>query len=160
MGYSQRSSNRFTIANWACAGTTTVTAASYASRLPLWAHRCSASMFSCFLVSGLMHELIFHNMTRRKPSWQVTFFFVLNGAAAMLEGALRRKTSLKLPKCVSTPLTISFVLVTAIWFFFPPVVESGAADRGIEEFRYFFNTLLSLSRGIVTQTRIPSLSIH
>lgn len=88
-----------------------------------------------------MHELIFHNMTKSKPTWEVTFFFVLNGAAAILEGALRRKTRLRLPKYVSTPLTITFVLVTAIWFFYPPLIDSGTADKAIGEFQYFFQTL-------------------
>jgi hypothetical protein len=101
-------------------------------------------MFSCFLVSGLMHELIFHIMTRRKPTWEVTCFFVLNGAAALLEGALRRKTTLRLPKPVSAVLTLSFVLVTAVWFFYPPLIDSGTADRAIAEFHHFFQTLYSV----------------
>lgn len=134
------SSNRWiTLTNCACAGTATSSPPYQASRLPLWAR--SVSMFSCFLVSGLMHELIFHNMTKSKPTWEVTFFFVLNGAAAILEGALRRKTRLRLPKYVSTPLTITFVLVTAIWFFYPPLIDSGTADKAIGEFQYFFQTL-------------------
>jgi len=63
----------------------------------------------------------------------------------MLEEALRQKTSLKLPKCVSTPLTLSFLLVTVVWFFFPPLVDSGTDDRGFAECRYFFDTLYHLA---------------
>jgi hypothetical protein len=119
---------------------------SYGSvKLPQWPR--SVATFACFLVSGLMHELIFYNMTRSKPTWEVTFFFVLNGSATMLEGALGQMTRLRLPKLVSIPLTVSFVLVTAIWYFYPPLVDSGIVDDSIAEFTYFFQRLHELVGG-------------
>ncbi|KAG0589662.1 hypothetical protein KC19_1G037700 [Ceratodon purpureus] len=104
----------------------------------------SVATFACFLASGLMHELIFYNMTRSKPTWAVTFFFILNGAATILEGALRQNTKLRLPKVVSIPLTLSFILVTAIWYFYPPLEDSGAVEDSIAEFTYFFESLHKL----------------
>ncbi|XAR56750.1 Long-chain-alcohol O-fatty-acyltransferase [Bertholletia excelsa] len=38
-----------------------------------------------FLVSGLMHELLFYYFTRAKPTWEVTLFFVVHGGCTAVE---------------------------------------------------------------------------
>ncbi|KAG0562986.1 hypothetical protein KC19_9G187400 [Ceratodon purpureus] len=125
---------------------TTSDAAVYAFNPPLLP-RCIA-MFSSFLVSGLMHELIFYNMSRSKPTWVSIIFFTLNGAATILEVAIRRKTRLRLSKYISIPLTLTFVLVTATWFLYPAIInEAGTDDEVIEEFQYFFHRLRQLVGG-------------
>jgi membrane associated rhomboid family serine protease len=103
---------------------------------PLWAR--SIGMFSCFLVSGLMHELIFYYMNRTKPTWEGTAFFTLNGAATLVELAIRKNTQLRIPKFVSVPLTLTFLFVTAIWLFFPALCGPGTDTKSIAEFQHFF----------------------
>ncbi|KAG0561978.1 hypothetical protein KC19_9G107700 [Ceratodon purpureus] len=126
---------------------TTSYAAAYAFNRPPLLPRCIA-MFSSFLVSGLMHELIFYNMSRSKPTWVSMIFFPLNGAATMLEVAVRRKTRLRLSKYISIPLTLTFVLVTAAWFLYPAIInEAGTDAEVIAEFQYFFHRLRQLVGG-------------
>jgi hypothetical protein len=43
-----------------------------------------------FLVSGLMHELIFYYFTRAYPTWEVTWFFVLQGVCVAIEIVVKK----------------------------------------------------------------------
>ncbi|KAI5333941.1 hypothetical protein L3X38_024073 [Prunus dulcis] len=101
---------------------------------PKWASL--PAVFVAFLVSGLMHELIFFYMTRVPPTWEVTWYFVLHGMCLVVEFGVKRALSggrWQLHWIVSTPLTIGFVMVTATWLFFPPLVRNGVDARAIEE---------------------------
>ncbi|KAJ4837261.1 hypothetical protein Tsubulata_013417 [Turnera subulata] len=90
-----------------------------------------------FVVSGLMHELIFYRLTRISPSWEVTCFFVLQGLCVVVEFGL--KTLLagrwRLYPAASTLLTVGFVLATANWLLFPPLVRTGADERVSDEYK-------------------------
>ncbi|CAJ1971465.1 unnamed protein product [Sphenostylis stenocarpa] len=101
---------------------------------PRWAS--VAAVMATFLVSGLMHELIFYYITRIAPTWEVTCFFLLHGVCVVAEfGAtmwLGRKW--RLHWVVSGPITVGFVIATAAWLFFPPLMRSGADERSIKEF--------------------------
>ena len=94
-----------------------------------------------FLVSGLMHELLFYHVTRASPSWEVTLFFVLQGACLVVELAVKRWFGgrWQLHWAISWPLTVGFVVMTAMWLFFPPLIRSGADERAIEECKMFLN---------------------
>ncbi|KAJ4822246.1 hypothetical protein Tsubulata_024565, partial [Turnera subulata] len=85
-------------------------------RWPEWAPL--PATLATFVVSGLMHELIFYRLTRTSPSWEVTCFFVLQGLCVVVEFAV---------------LTVGFAFVTANWLFFPPLVRTGADERAIAE---------------------------
>ncbi|KAL3508429.1 hypothetical protein ACH5RR_027830 [Cinchona calisaya] len=92
-----------------------------------------------FLVSGLMHELLFYYVTRSKPTWEMTLFFILHGLCVVFEFGIKigLKGKLELPWFVSGPLTVGFVILTSFWLFFPPVVRTGADALVLEEFRTF-----------------------
>jgi D-alanyl-lipoteichoic acid acyltransferase DltB (MBOAT superfamily) len=94
-----------------------------------------------FLVSGLMHELLFYRVTRASPSWEVTMFFVLQGVCLVVELAMKRWFGgrWQLHWAVSGPLTVGFVMMTAMWLFFPPLIRSGADEHAIEECKMFFH---------------------
>ncbi|KAJ6988377.1 long-chain-alcohol O-fatty-acyltransferase 5 [Populus alba x Populus x berolinensis] len=96
---------------------------------------------ACFLVSGLMHELLFYRVTRASPSWEVTLFFVLQGVCLVVELAMKRWFGgrWQLHWAVSGPLTVGFVMMTAMWLFFPPLIRSGADEHAIEECKMFFH---------------------
>ncbi|KAF9679367.1 hypothetical protein SADUNF_Sadunf06G0007600 [Salix dunnii] len=78
-----------------------------------------------FLVSGIMHELIFYHIGRRKPTWEVTCFFLLHGVCLIIEIVIKRELNCSwgLPRVVAAPLVVGFVVVTAMWLFMPTVVR-------------------------------------
>ncbi|KAG8502802.1 hypothetical protein CXB51_000579 [Gossypium anomalum] len=94
-----------------------------------------AAVLAAFIVSGLMYELVFYYVTRVSPTWEVTWYFVLHGACVVVEFGVKRVFSGKaqLHWAVSTPLTVGFVVATAMWLFFPPVLRTGAVEKAIEE---------------------------
>lgn len=98
-----------------------------------------AAVFATFLISGLMHELFFYYLTRSKPSWEMTWFFVLHGLCVGLELGIKKalKGKWELPWFVSGPLTIGFVVLTSFWLFFPPLIKSGADAIVLEDFKSF-----------------------
>lgn len=97
-----------------------------------WA--AAAASVAAFLVSGLMHELVFYHLTRVPPTWEVTWFFVLQGLATAAESAAKRKVGWRLHRAVSGPLAVGFVVVTSVWLFWPPILRNGVVARAIGEF--------------------------
>lgn len=93
-------------------------------------------VLASFLVSGLMHEWVFHYFTRVTPSWEVTCFFVLHGTCLVVEVLIKTAVSdkWKLHRAVSGPLTVGFVAVTAAWLFFPPLIRNKVHERAIHEY--------------------------
>ncbi|OVA20218.1 hypothetical protein BVC80_157g5 [Macleaya cordata] len=90
-----------------------------------------------FVVSGLMHELMFYHITRVDPTWEVMWFFVLHGICTALEVILKKALTdrCRLHPWVSRPLTIGFVVVTGFWLFFPKFLRNGVDVKAIAEFR-------------------------
>jgi len=101
---------------------------------PQWAS--VSAVLATFLVSGLMHELIFYYVTRVVPTWEVTCFFLLHGVCLVAEFVVTKWLGRKwrLHWAVTGPITVGFVITTAAWLFFPPMMRSGADERCIEEF--------------------------
>uniref|UniRef100_A0A5B7BKD6 Putative long-chain-alcohol O-fatty-acyltransferase 5 n=1 Tax=Davidia involucrata TaxID=16924 RepID=A0A5B7BKD6_DAVIN len=97
------------------------------------------AVLAAFLVSGLMHELLFYYVTRATPTWEMTLFFVLHGVCVVVEFRVKRALTdrWRLHWAVSGPLTVGFVMVTSFWLFFPPLTRNGADVRVIEEFQLF-----------------------
>ncbi|KAF5727928.1 long-chain-alcohol O-fatty-acyltransferase 3 [Tripterygium wilfordii] len=99
------------------------------------------AVLASFLVSGLMHELIFYHIIRAAPTWEVTWYFVLHGLCLVVEFGVKKLVAgrWRLHWAVSGPLTVGFVAVTAAWLFFPPMTRTGADVRAIEETKMLFN---------------------
>ncbi|XP_010482977.1 PREDICTED: probable long-chain-alcohol O-fatty-acyltransferase 2 [Camelina sativa] len=94
----------------------------------------SAGMLATFLVSGLMHELIYFYIIRKPPTWEVTCFFLLHGVVTSAEIAIKRMRWLPPPhKAVSGLAVAAFVLVTAGWLFYPQVLRNDVHKRVISE---------------------------
>ncbi|XVF26166.1 hypothetical protein REPUB_Repub13aG0275900 [Reevesia pubescens] len=94
------------------------------------------AVFGTFVVSGVMHELIFFYLGRVKPTWEITWFFLLHGTCLMGEITLKKAFGDKwrLPRVVSTPLTLGFLELTGLWLFFPQLLRCRAYERAIEEY--------------------------
>ncbi|KAI3466453.1 hypothetical protein Pfo_023116 [Paulownia fortunei] len=94
------------------------------------------AILATFLVSGLMHEVIYYYLSRASPTWEVTWFFVLHGLCVALEVGLKKALNggWGLHKAVSGPLTVGFVAVTGGWLFFPQVTRNGLDLKAINEY--------------------------
>ncbi|XP_030445156.2 acyl-CoA--sterol O-acyltransferase 1-like [Syzygium oleosum] len=94
------------------------------------------AVMAAFLVSGLMHELMFFYMGRMKPTWEVMWFFVLHGACLVVEMVVKRKSGAKwrLPRALTGPMTVTFVMVTGSWLFFPQLLRDGVDKKALEEY--------------------------
>ncbi|KAA8520179.1 hypothetical protein F0562_014435 [Nyssa sinensis] len=94
------------------------------------------AIFSTFVVSGLMHELIFYYLGRVKPTWEITWFFLLHGVCLMVEIAIKKAVNgrCRLPRIISGPFAVAFVMVTGFWLFFPQLLRCKADVRAFEEY--------------------------
>ncbi|KAJ1407172.1 Wax synthase domain [Sesbania bispinosa] len=101
---------------------------------PKWASLLA--LFVTFLISGLVHELIFYYLGRVKPTWEITWFFLLHGFCLLLEVSYKKKltTKFRLSRVVFGPLTVGFVMVTAYWLFFPHLLRCNVVQRALQEY--------------------------
>lgn len=97
------------------------------------------AMLSTFIVSAIMHELLFYYMGRKWPTWKSSCFFLLHGFCLVVEVAIKKalghgRRLRGLPRIIAAPLTVSFVMVTSFWLFFPELLRHNAMDRAFEEY--------------------------
>ncbi|XP_052183942.1 acyl-CoA--sterol O-acyltransferase 1-like [Diospyros lotus] len=94
------------------------------------------AVLSTFAVSALMHELIFFYLGRTRPTWEITWFFLLHGACLVAENGVKKAARGRwgLPRVVATPLTLGFVVGTGFWLFFPQLLRCKADVRAFEEY--------------------------
>ncbi|WOH12141.1 hypothetical protein DCAR_0831640 [Daucus carota subsp. sativus] len=88
------------------------------------------AVIATFFVSGLMHELIFYSYQRQKTNWQAMGFFMLHGVALAVEIGIKKMVNgkFRVPRMLSRPLTLTFVIVTSFWLFFPPFLRGNIAE--------------------------------
>ncbi|CAM0957646.1 unnamed protein product [Alopecurus aequalis] len=94
----------------------------------------AAGVLASFLVSGLMHELLFYYIMRRPPSGDVTAFFVLHGVCTAAEAWwVRHAGWWRPPRVLALPLTLAFVGGTGFWLFFPAMIRGGLDELVLQE---------------------------
>ncbi|XAR53841.1 Long-chain-alcohol O-fatty-acyltransferase [Bertholletia excelsa] len=78
-----------------------------------------------------MAALILYNVDRRKPTWEVTCFFVIHGACLAVEIWIKKALNgrYNLPSAISGPLVVLFAVVTGSWLFILPIQRCGADVR-------------------------------
>nr|XP_043608403.1 long-chain-alcohol O-fatty-acyltransferase-like [Erigeron canadensis] len=108
------------------------------------------AIFATFLVSGLVHELIYFYLTRVRATWEVTWFFVLHGVCTAAEVLVKKAVNgrFRLHRAVSGPLTVAFVAVTGVWLFLPQILRNGVHVKAIDEYTTMVNILRSKSEGV------------
>ncbi|MFQ6670119.1 hypothetical protein Gotur_035150, partial [Gossypium turneri] len=101
---------------------------------PQWASL--PAIIAVFVVSGLMHELIYYYLTRVAPTWEVTWFFILHGVAVAAEVVVKKVVpeKMRLHPVVSGASAMGFVAVTAVWLFFPQLLRTGVDEKTIGEY--------------------------
>ncbi|KAE8650923.1 hypothetical protein Csa_001633 [Cucumis sativus] len=94
------------------------------------------AVIATFVVSGLMHELIYFYMGRMAPTWEVTCFFVVHGVCVVAEMAVRLGAGgrFRAPRVARICLTIMFVMGTGSWLFFPQCIRAKMDVRMLEEY--------------------------
>ncbi|QCD78254.1 alginate biosynthesis protein AlgI [Vigna unguiculata] len=100
------------------------------------------AMFATFLVSGLMHELIYYYVIRVPPTWEITCFFVLHGVCTVAEVAVKKvalRRGWRLHRVISGLLVVAFLSVTANWLFFPQLLRNGMDQKSSEEYAVLIN---------------------
>ncbi|KAJ0246371.1 Wax synthase domain-containing protein [Hirschfeldia incana] len=123
-------------------------------RLPVlpkkWAYAPAA--LATFVVSGIMHELIFFYMGRLRPSWRLMSFFLLHGVCIMAEISLKKaiRRRWRLPTIVARTLTILFVFTTGILLFFPEFQRCKIDQKAFAEYAaagmFFKKSVVGYSR--------------
>ncbi|KAJ4711539.1 acyl-CoA--sterol O-acyltransferase 1-like [Melia azedarach] len=103
------------------------------------------AVFATFMVSGFMHELMFYYLGRMEPTWEVTRFFVLHGICLVVEIAAKKAVDgkFRLPRLISGPLTVAFVMGTGLTMFFPHFSRCKVDTKAFEEYRAVGNFLSS-----------------
>ncbi|KAF8027737.1 hypothetical protein BT93_E0604 [Corymbia citriodora subsp. variegata] len=111
------------------------------------------AVMAAFLVSGLMHELIFFYMGRMKPTWEVMWFFVFHGACLVVEVVVKRKYGAKgrWPRIFTGMTTVTFVMVTASWLFFPQLLRDGVDKKALEEYAAAGEFIKDISRAVMSR---------
>ncbi|KAL6332787.1 hypothetical protein AAG906_015049 [Vitis piasezkii] len=89
-----------------------------------------------FVVSALMHELMFYYLARVRPTWEITWFFLLHGLCLAVEVLLKKALpdTCRLPRFISGPLAVVFVMGTGFWLFFPQLLRCKADVRAFDEY--------------------------
>ncbi|KAL4562975.1 hypothetical protein LXL04_027006 [Taraxacum kok-saghyz] len=94
------------------------------------------AILTTFAVSGLMHEIIFFYFTRDWPTWDTMLFFCLHGISLVMEIIIKKSFNVKwsLPRHVTNPLVVVFVLATSYWLFFPELRRCNIIERAFEDY--------------------------
>ncbi|KAK9267930.1 hypothetical protein L1049_010367 [Liquidambar formosana] len=94
------------------------------------------AVLGTFVVSALMHELIFFYLGRVRPTGEVSWFFILHGGCLTVEIILKKLFNgrFRLPTLVSRPLAVGFVLLTGLWMFIPQLLRCNGDVRAFEEY--------------------------
>ncbi|XP_073057555.1 acyl-CoA--sterol O-acyltransferase 1-like [Primulina eburnea] len=94
------------------------------------------AMLATFLVSSLMHDLVFYYLGDVKPAWGTTLFFLMHGIFCLVENILKREFGLKWepPQLIIGPLIFVFALGTFMWLVLPELIQHKVDDRAIEEY--------------------------
>ncbi|KAJ7982264.1 acyl-CoA--sterol O-acyltransferase 1 [Quillaja saponaria] len=114
------------------------------------------AVFATFVVSALMHEIILYYMGRVKPTFRMTWFFLIHGFCLTVEIALKKgvKTRWRLPRLISGPLTVGFVMVTCFWVFIPEFQRCKVDAMAFEEYAAFgalVNNIFLLIRSLFSE---------
>ncbi|PIM98617.1 Long-chain-alcohol O-fatty-acyltransferase [Handroanthus impetiginosus] len=99
-----------------------------------WA--AALALLATFMVSDLMHEIIFYYIGRVRFGWGTTLFFLIQGLCVVIESTIKRKIDAKwqLPQVIMGPLVFGFVICMFMWIALPELLAHKVDDRALEEY--------------------------
>lgn len=103
-------------------------------------HAQRLGVLATFGTSALMHEIIFYYLSRKQPTWDMTWFFLLHGIVVVVETDMKRLVGKKwqLPWMVSVLLTLSFMSSSSLIVIYPKIQQcNGRNVHAAEEFAPF-----------------------
>ncbi|XP_071713881.1 probable long-chain-alcohol O-fatty-acyltransferase 5 [Rutidosis leptorrhynchoides] len=108
------------------------------------------AILATFMVSGLMHELIFWYFTRDWPTWDTMLFFCIHGLSLVTEILIKKflvnfkwtRTYLARGQHVSTPFVVLYVLATSYWWFYPDLLRCKIIERAFQEYKAIGNIFM------------------
>ena len=92
-----------------------------------------AGVLAAFLMSGLLHELLYWYLTLRRPTGEMLLFFMFQAASQIAERWARAAGLWRPPKAAAYLLATVFMVVTISEMFFGPFVRAGTDVRLTEE---------------------------
>ncbi|KAK3164937.1 hypothetical protein QOZ80_1AG0026760 [Eleusine coracana subsp. coracana] len=108
-----------------------------------------AGVLAAFLMSGLLHELLYFYMTLRRPTGEMLRFFVFHGVFQIVERRAREAGLWRPPRLVAYLLVSGFMLVTISEMFFGPFVRAGTEARLQEEASAMLDLVWSVARCMI-----------
>jgi hypothetical protein len=90
-------------------------------------------VLAAFLMSGLLHELLYWYLTLQQPRGEMLLFFMFHAAFQIAERWARAAGLWRPPRAVAYPLVTAFMVVTISEMFFGPFVRAGTDVRLKEE---------------------------
>ncbi|KAM3328085.1 acyl-CoA-sterol O-acyltransferase 1 [Capsicum galapagoense] len=108
------------------------------------------AVMATFFVSGLMHELIFYYLCRAKPTWEITWFFLLHGVCLNIEICAKKVINgrFNLPRIIETILTVGFIMITGFWLFFPQLLRCNSDVRALAEYQVIGTFFKDVTRAV------------
>lgn len=92
-----------------------------------------AGVIASFVVSGIMHELLYYYVGLGWPTGEAFSFFLLQGLSILVEAMARREGWWWRWPLVGTVFTVGYVMVTGTSLLLQPLLRSGTAERLIDE---------------------------
>ncbi|XP_047958327.1 long-chain-alcohol O-fatty-acyltransferase-like [Salvia hispanica] len=89
-----------------------------------------------FVVSDVMHEIIFYYMDRVRFGWGLPTLFIFQGICVVIESTIKKKIKAKwrLPQRVIGPLIFVFNVISFMWLILPELLEHRVDDRVLGEY--------------------------
>jgi hypothetical protein len=106
-------------------------ASAYAPVRARWGR--DAGVFAAFLMSGLLHELLYWYMTLERPTGEMLLFFTLHAAFHVAERRAKLAGLWWPPKPAAYVLGTGFMVVTISELFFGPFIRAGIDVRMMQE---------------------------
>ncbi|KAL6842669.1 hypothetical protein ACP4OV_027513 [Aristida adscensionis] len=100
-----------------------------------------AGVLAAFLMSGVLHELLYWYLTLQRPTGEMLRFFVFHAVLQIAERWARAAGLRRPPRAAAYVLVTGFMVVTVSEMFFGPFVRAGVDVRMTQEARAMLGLL-------------------
>ncbi|KAG0538704.1 hypothetical protein BDA96_03G259500 [Sorghum bicolor] len=115
-----------------------------------------AGVLAAFLMSGLLHELLYWYLTLQQPRGEMLLFFMFHAAFQIAERWARAAGLWRPPRAVAYLVVTAFMVVTVSEMFFGPFVRAGTDVRLKEETMAVVELIWGARKYLLRPFRVPS----